>query len=139
MQTEAGQLNADHVNAVWYSDISGDTQWDFNESTFAKAKYQQGENMGFNGKRMLDLLPGGEGFDLTRASQAQKEAYAAFGPSQKGGLTALSMVISHELAHVTEVNSRALREGEVASELRSKLRAEQRASIVYFQLFGDSQ
>lgn len=125
------QINKDDVTAVWYAEPNGKNAMQNLEKAFAMARYTRGENLQFNGKKMVDLLPGRPGIPglaSPNISDYTRSAYAAVGPYGKQGQDAFNFVVSHELGHITEANSR------INKMDRTKI--ESSASTIYFILYG---
>lgn len=125
------QINKDDVTAVWYADPNGKNAPTKLKQSYATAEYSTGENLRFNGKKMVDLLPGRLGIPgllHPNISDYTRRAYAAVGPYGKQGQDAFNLIVSHELGHITEANSDLM--------AVNKENAERAASVVYHVLYG---
>ena len=99
-------VSLESVNATWYSDPSSKGAWDGLDKAYAMGSYSAGENIQFNGTRMVDLLPGGKGFSPFTPVELKK-GYFIVGPlGMKAGQGAFNYVVSHEVGHTTFINSR---------------------------------
>ena len=93
------------VKAVWYDDPNARGAWNGLDRAYAMGSHRAGENIQFNGRIMVQLLPGGPG--LPGGINMLQRGYFAVGhsgmPSGKG---AFNYVVAHEVGHTTYLNSR---------------------------------
>jgi hypothetical protein len=110
------------VKAVWYDDPNARGAWSGLDRAYAMGSYRSGENIQFNGRIMVQLLPGGSG--LPGGINMLQRGYFAVGHSGiPAGKGAFNYVVAHEVGHTTYLNSRVQN-------------AESNADSFYLRLFG---